>query len=82
MGFFVYVLEDEETGRFYVGQTADIANRLSRHNHGRNLSTKHGHWSLVHTEEYATRADAVRRERELKSWKSHNRLAELVRASR
>lgn len=30
--FFVYILHSESTGRYYVGETIDIENRLSEHN--------------------------------------------------
>ena len=37
---------------------------------------------LVYSEEYATRSQAVRRERQIKSWKDRELIAALVRASR
>ena len=45
---FVYILFSEKSSRYYVGQTADIAERLKRHNSGRVSSTKHGiPWKVV-----------------------------------
>jgi putative endonuclease len=41
-----------------------------------------GPWELVYCEEYATRADAMRRERQIKSWKDRDMIAQLVSASR
>jgi predicted GIY-YIG superfamily endonuclease len=41
-----------------------------------------GPWKLVHTEQYATRAEAMRRERQIKSWKDRAMIQRLVAASR
>jgi putative endonuclease len=68
MPFWVYVLRSATACRRYVGQTADLARRLSEHNGlSANLhkytSTHAGPWSLVHPELVGSRADAMRRER-------------------
>ncbi len=74
MPFFVYILESESSGRFYIGQTGDLAARLSYHNANYSLALKNrGPWKLVYKEEYPTRAEAVRRERQIKSWKDRGR---------
>jgi putative endonuclease len=39
MVYYVYVLESESTGRFYVGQSRNVAERLRRHNSGSEKST-------------------------------------------
>ena len=65
--FYVYVLKSSSTGRLYIGQTKDLANRISEHNNGLARYTRHrGPWTLVHTEEYETRSEAMVRERLLK----------------
>ena len=67
MPCFVYVLSSQE-GYHYTGQTEDLGRRLNEHNGGACHSTKHGRdWVLVHVEEYATRREAMERERYLKS---------------
>ncbi len=82
MPFHAYVLQSQTTGRFYVGHTEDLPKRAFEHNNNRTWSIKNrGPWVLVHSEEYATRAEASRRERQMKM-KSHAWLERLVRASR
>ena len=67
MPYFVYVLRSKE-GLRYTGQTPDIERRLYEHNSGASHSTKHGNdWKVIHLEEYATRAEAMKREKYLKS---------------
>jgi putative endonuclease len=68
--YLVYILLPEVTGRFYVGHTADILDRLTRHNDGSSASTKSGRpWALVHTESFASRAEAMAPEKQIKGWK-------------
>jgi putative endonuclease len=72
LSFFVYVLVSETTGRRYVGQTEDVERRLAQHNciehNRRKYTSRHrGPWKLIHQEPLANRADAMARERWLKS---------------
>ena len=77
--FFVYVLENQTSGRHYTGFTADLNQRVGQHNRGLTKSTKNrGLWKLVYQEEYATRAEAIRRERFLKSGQGREQLLQLL----
>ena len=68
--YFVYILQSEKTGRYYIGYTSDLSNRLDQHNSGGNVSTKSGSpWKIVHTEEFSTKKEAWLRERQIKSYK-------------
>jgi putative endonuclease len=83
MPFFVYILQSESTGRYYVGQTEHLKERLAYHqaNYSRALKNR-GPWSLRHWEEYGTRSEAVRREQWIKRQKDRRIIRELVSASR
>jgi putative endonuclease len=77
--FSVYVLRSKSTGLFYTGSTSDFARRFEQHNSDVSTSTKHrGPWELVHREDYSTRAQAVRRERELKTGKGRDELLRII----
>ncbi len=77
---YVYILRSKTTGRSYTGHTANPAQRLGQHNHGVTLSTKsRGPWELVHQEEFATRAEAMRREKFLKSGKGREELGRIMK---
>src|SRR5688572_24134318 len=79
MTYFVYILYSEITGKYYVGQTENIENRLQIHNSGRNLSTKAGlPWILKYTEEFPTRTEAANREIEIKKKKSRKYIEWLI----
>jgi putative endonuclease len=80
MTVFLYIPQSDKTGKFYTGTSADLDDRLQRHNDGKSRATKSGcPWRLVYTERYAVRGDAMKREYEIKSWKSHRRIEALIR---
>jgi putative endonuclease len=81
--YYLYILQSETTGRFYIGQTQDVPERLAYHNANYSKSLKNrGPWNLVYTETFSTRSAAVRRERQIKSWKDHRMIEKLLSASR
>jgi len=75
----MYILRSITTNKFYVGSTSDFGSRLQHHQAGHTPSTKkRGPWNLAYREDFATVAEARRREREIKSWKSHRTIQELI----
>jgi putative endonuclease len=72
--FFTYVLVSRSTQETYVGQTEDLGRRLLEHNDARNCRSFHtkrrpGPWLLAYSETHDSRAEAMRRERFLKTGK-------------
>ena len=68
MPYYVYILQSQVDHSLYIGQTANLQDRLLRHNQGRSRFTKSKRpWLLLHSESFATRSDAVKRESSLKS---------------
>ena len=77
--YHVYILQSEPNGKFYIGSTGNLAERLKRHNGGRSKATKFGiPWKLVYTENFESRSEAIKREMEIKSWKSHLKVEKLI----
>ncbi len=77
--FWVYVLRSRTSGDFYTGSTSDLTRRLSEHKEGISFYTgSGGPWEPVHDEEFATRADAMRREKYLKTGKGREELQRLL----
>ncbi len=69
MDCFVYVLGSRHKGRTltYVGWTNDIPRRLTKHNAGKGARSTRGRaWTLLHSETFATKAEAMSREWHLK----------------
>jgi len=79
MPYFVYILQSQKDGSYYVGSTQDVEARLERHNQGRTQYTKGKRpWEIVHTEEFPDRSSAVKREKEIKSKKKRSVIERLV----
>jgi putative endonuclease len=77
--FKVYILKSIKHGKYYVGHTHDLNDRLSRHNSGQNKSTKSGlPWQIIYTEELETKQEAYKREFEIKSYKGGIKFKKLL----
>ena len=69
--FFVYVLKSLKDNKFYIGSTNNLERRIQDHNRGKSKSVKNrGPFKLIYKKEYQTRLEALRREKEIKSYKS------------
>ena len=72
--FTVYVLKNSISSQIYIGQTQNLDLRLLKHN--QNLKSKKrsftkrfpGTWKVVYKERYNTRSEALKREKQLKSY--------------
>ena len=65
---YVYVLQSERDGKFYVGYTKNIQKRLEGHNKGNVKSTKNRlPMKLVYWEGCLNQTDATQREKYLKT---------------
>lgn len=77
--YFIYIIQSERDQSFYIGQTQDVAERVGRHNAGRERYTKlRIPWKLVYTESFETRIGAIRREKEIKRKKSRKYIEQLI----
>ncbi len=79
MLFIVYILHSTKLDRYYVGYTNDIDRRISEHNRKKGKYTDAGIPSdLVHSEEYATKKNAMDRGKYIKSQKSKEYMKNLI----
>jgi putative endonuclease len=70
--FIVYAIYNREAGKTYIGQTVNIDDRLQEHNNhiDKGYTARfEGEWKLIYTESVPTRSEALRRERQLKSFR-------------
>ena len=66
--FYVYVLHSDQDAGFYIGFSSDLKKRLAQHKRGAATATSYrGPWKLIYYEAYVEQADALGRERYLKS---------------
>ena len=68
MPCFVYILKSQKSDRYYIGQTQNVGERLTRHNSGLEKSTAPFlPWVLVWYTEKNDRSQAMALERKLKN---------------
>jgi len=84
MEYTTYVIYNQYSAKIYIGQTADLSKRLARHNgllptKGTSYTHKNsGFWGVVYTEKFKTREEAVKREKELKSYQGRVFIKNLI----
>lgn len=76
--FYVYVLGNSITGKRYIGYTNNLEERIRKHNtdHSGYIGQQ-GEWPLTYHEQYDTKAEALLREKFLKSGKGRDFLNSL-----
>jgi len=67
--YYVYLLENQDDRSWYIGYSADLKQRVERHNKGDGARTtsRKNNWKLIYYEAYVDKQDAMGRERFLKS---------------
>ena len=79
--FYVYIIYSEMKDSYYIGYTSNLQGRLKKHNTGATRSTKKTNdWKVVYKEKINSKKDALKREREIKSWKSRKMIEKLIQA--
>jgi putative endonuclease len=77
--FFVYILQSQKNGRYYIGYSEEPERRLGEHNSGKVISTKPFRpWVKVYAESFSDELSAIRREKEIKQKKSRRYIDWLI----
>ena len=80
MPYFLYILESEKNGSYYVGTTNNLEDRINRHNEGRVKYTQPKRpWKLIYSEAHPDRSNAMKREYEIKSHKRKGYIENLIK---
>jgi len=75
MFYYVYVLQSKKDNRLYIGFTLNLRARFKKHQDGKVISTKYRRpLELIYYEAYKDRTIAQKRERQLKTGKTHTAL--------
>jgi len=77
---YVYILKSDKNDKLYIGFTDNIFRRIKEHNSKESLATKaFAPYRLVYFEGYRSRADALKREKNLKYFgQAYRRLKERI----
>ena len=67
--FTVYVLYSPSFNKIYIGFSSDLEARIQSHNFlaTKGYTVRFRPWNLIYTEVYSAKAEAMKREKELKS---------------
>ena len=78
--YIVYILHSETKAKYYVGFTGDNPNeRIRKHNSNhKGFTGGKGDWKLMYQEQFENKSDAIKREREIKGWKSRFKIEKLI----
>ncbi|WP_421871947.1 GIY-YIG nuclease family protein [Marinoscillum sp.] len=71
--YYAYILKSTTYGTHYYGSSKDVQERLNQYNSGKVRYTNGRRpWTLIYSEVFDTRSEAVQRERFFKSSDGHN----------
>jgi putative endonuclease len=77
--YFVYIIYSATKDKYYVGECADVDERLRRHNtNHKGFTGGTGDWKLVYCEIFDQKEKALAREKQIKSWKSRKVIEKLI----
>ncbi|MDP3934707.1 MAG: GIY-YIG nuclease family protein [Candidatus Giovannonibacteria bacterium] len=77
--FYVYILQSLKDGSYYVGQTKNLERRVLKHNSGASRFTKSRvPYKVVYSESLSDRTTAIKRERQIKSYKGGEAFKKLI----
>ncbi|MCD2423568.1 GIY-YIG nuclease family protein [Niabella pedocola] len=77
--YFVYILQSGKDASFYIGQCDDLDRRMSKHFDGFSKYTASKRpLRMVYFEVFPLRADAIKRERQIKKMKSRKFILQLI----
>ena len=81
--YTVYVLYSGNYNKIYIGYTSDVEQRMKSHNElsKKGWTVNFRPWIIIHTEIFEIKADALRREKELKSAKGREWIWNLIKDS-
>ena len=80
--FYIYAIYNKKHGKIYIGQSHDPVEREKLHN---NHTFKHsytsrfdGDWKLIYVETCTTRKSAIKREKQLKSYRGREYIKNFI----
>ena len=76
----IYILKSSISNKYYIGHTQNLDKRLERHNTGFSQYTKKFMpWKLIYTEDFETRGEAIKREKQIKRYKGGEAFKRLIK---
>lgn len=78
--FYTYILKSIKNNSYYIGSCKNTEVRFQQHNKCLVKSTKrYAPWTIIHIENFQTLKESLKRERQIKSWKSRSAIENLMK---
>jgi putative endonuclease len=76
----VYIIYSNQLDKYYVGYTSKIIHeRIRKHNtNHKGFTGGNGDWKIMFTELFSAKSDALKREKQIKAWKSRKMIEKLI----
>ena len=79
MEYYVYILQSQKDGKYYIGSTSNLEERVKFHNGGLQRSTKNRiPLVLIYSEVCPDKKTAIKREFQIKSYKGGEAFRKLL----
>ena len=79
MSYYTCILQSTKDNKYYIGSTSDAMARLNFHNAGLQRSTRNRiPFKLVLFEKYDSKEEALKREKQIKSWKGGESFKKMI----
>jgi len=80
---FCYILFSQSLNKYYIGHSCeDLNERLRKHlSDHKGFTSKAKDWIIIHRENYNSKSEAYKREKEIKAWKSKSKIFQLIKNS-
>jgi putative endonuclease len=76
---YVYIIFSVTLNKYYIGSTGNVSERLIKHNSKhKGFTGTANDWQLLYTEAFETKSEALKREKDIKNWKSRQRIEQLI----
>lgn len=77
--YYIYIIQSDKNGTYYIGSSANPTSRLTEHNTGKKQPTKLLRlWNLVFSQQFENANVARKMEKKLKSFKSSKVLQQIL----
>ncbi|WP_317900125.1 GIY-YIG nuclease family protein [Aurantibacillus circumpalustris] len=78
--YYTYILYSISKNKYYVGCTGDLLEeRIRKHNSNhKGFTGGIGDWTLKYFEEFFTKEEALKREKQIKNWKSRKLIEKFI----
>ena len=76
---YAYILFSKSKNKYYIGSTSNLEERLNKHNSNhKGFTGGIGDWKIIYSEKFENYNLALKREKQIKKWKSRVMIEKLI----